>query len=140
MLSGWTPKRPAHHTHQKRYPSSRTSSGTASPCPAHFGPGLHSAHPYQHSHSTHEPSHLHTPIDLHEDDGHQRADDVGHDSAAAMHAGDHMSRPGMSTMSVRITHPSDFSPSTPEWVHSDPRQPHETRDSIGPPIVVISPI
>ncbi|EJD04775.1 uncharacterized protein FOMMEDRAFT_18521 [Fomitiporia mediterranea MF3/22] len=37
-------------------PSSRASSGTASPCPAHFGPGL--VHAYHHG-----PSHLHTPVD-----------------------------------------------------------------------------
>jgi len=52
----------------KRAPSSRASSGTASP--AHFG-GLAHAHTYPHAHThghnntPHEPSHLHTPLDEH---------------------------------------------------------------------------
>ncbi|KAI5115667.1 hypothetical protein M0805_000764 [Coniferiporia weirii] len=46
----------------KRYasPSSHASSGSASPCPAHFGPGL--VHPY-HPPPSHGHSHLHTPSD-----------------------------------------------------------------------------
>ncbi|KAL5478711.1 hypothetical protein ACEPAI_1988 [Sanghuangporus weigelae] len=47
-------------------PSSHASSGTASPCPAHFGPGL--VHPYHPG-----PSHLHTPIDPHAE-----SEDVSH--------------------------------------------------------------
>ncbi|KLO07376.1 hypothetical protein SCHPADRAFT_909553, partial [Schizopora paradoxa] len=56
----------------KRSVSSRTSSGTASPNPAHFGPGLVHPYPYSpqpqdghsHAHTPHIPSHLHTPHDF----------------------------------------------------------------------------
>jgi len=53
----------------KRMPSSRTTSGTASP--AHFGPGL--VHPYPvhhhgHGHTPYDPSHPDTPQEGHENE------------------------------------------------------------------------
>ncbi|KAL5524948.1 hypothetical protein ACEPAF_8817 [Sanghuangporus sanghuang] len=106
-------------------PSSHASSGTASPCPAHFGPGL--VHPY---HPV--PSHLHTPIDPHVE-----AEDV---SRHAVVSTIHEETNGNGHAPVRPVTPPKPSPilsrTNSSSIHPHDQQHHD--HSAAPPILTTS--